>query len=128
MRAKPGHISLVSPEREVGGARHRAAVVRGEEKDRVLPETRPLEAGHDLPHPGVQGRDGGGSVEGPPPPHGAVLGAAVHLEVAGGRLHDGEVGGLVGHVEEQRAGAVVTLYPRHGRPGTEIAIKNQKKY
>ena len=120
MRAKPGYISLVSPERKVGGARHRAAVVRREEKDRVLPQPGPFEGGHDLPHPGVQGGDGGGPVEGPPPPHGVVLGAAVHLEVGGGRLHDGEVGRLVGHVEEQGGGggAVVTQYPRHGRPDT----------
>lgn len=53
----------------------RPPIVRGEENDRVVVETLRLEALHDVPHGGVEGRDGGRPV---PLIHlhgGAVLGA-----------------------------------------------------
>ena len=36
---------------------------------------------------------------------------AVHVQVRGGRRHDGAVRGLEGHQQEERRGGVVTFYP-----------------
>ena len=69
-------------------------------------------------------RDGGVTVDGSPPPDRVELVPPVHGEVAGGGLHDGTVGCLVGNVEEQGAGPVVVLYPGHGRPDREILWSN----
>ena len=60
------------------------------------------------------------SVDCTSPPDRVVERLPVQVQVGGGRLHDGAVWGLVGHVQEQRQGAVVTFYPGHRRPETQV--------
>ena len=87
----------------------RTTIVRGEENHGVVVETLRLQALHDVPHGGVEGRDGGRPV-----PLSHVHGGVVLRGELRGRSIERVVRRLEGNHQEQRFALVVILNDRLG--------------